>query len=243
MASATADEKGRPLCASVIVDHGSQVGVRQYIPSAPLDDALATEYLRRLNIDAATITISLDSLNLLLAAHTDCIAYENVDIILGKAVPTLSETLSTRRCAQQMRGGYCFILVGAFAALLHYLGYHVSLHTGAVGQDPADCEGDAKSKASAERCWGNHVVAVVHLDGRRYIADAGLGDGPRYAFEVAPHSWEEDGFTFSLVAHSGEHWRFTHDTLGSFPGPPCEPDRYSTAQHELTHEIMTCTSG
>ena len=44
------------------------------------------------------------------------------------------------RVAGRQRGGYCFMLVGAFAALLHSLGYRVTLHSSAVCDlPPAPC--------------------------------------------------------------------------------------------------------
>lgn len=58
------------------------------------------------------------------------------------------------------RGGYCFVLVDAFAALLTSLGFVVSLHTAGVGESPL----------AAEK-WGNHIVLLVHLGERRFVSD------------------------------------------------------------------------
>ncbi len=66
--------------------------------------------------------------------------------------------------AIQRRGGYCFIVVSAFSALLQTLGFTVSLHTAFCGDedDPRFLSGDA---------WGDHVVLVAHLPCGYYIAD------------------------------------------------------------------------
>ena len=62
--------------------------------------------------------------------------YENIDVHIGRPPPVLDTTASAERLARAQRGGYCFLLVGAFASLLHTLGFCVSLHTAAVGDDP-----------------------------------------------------------------------------------------------------------
>ena len=63
------------------------------------------------------------------------------------------------------------------------------------------------------------MVVVVHLaDGRRFVADVGLGDGPGRPFECVPHTWEENGFRFALEDRGEGVWHFTHDPLGSFQG-------------------------
>jgi len=75
-------------------------------------------------------------------------------------------------------------------------------------------------------------VLLVHLeDGRRYVADVGLGDGPATPFELplpeqpsppsAPRAslaWEEGGFHFHFEERGEGVWHFTHDPLGSFQG-------------------------
>jgi arylamine N-acetyltransferase len=40
--------------------------------------------------------------------------------------------------------------------------------------------------------WGDHVVLVVHLPEGPFIADVGLGEGPRWPFKVENASWTED---------------------------------------------------
>ena len=46
----------------------------------------------------------------------------------------ISELETAVHCARNARGGYCFVVVSAFAALLRALGYRVSLHTAAVSE-------------------------------------------------------------------------------------------------------------
>ena len=99
-------------------------------------------------------------------------------------------------------------MVDAFAALLCSLAFKVSIHTANCGAEP-ECEA----------MWGNHVVLVVHLEAP-YVADVGLGEGPRAPFRVAPGRWREDGFDFEMLATTGHEWRLRNpaNVTGALPG-------------------------
>jgi len=149
----------------------------------------------------------LEALKMLMAAHLDRIAYDNVDIHAGRLPADLDCALAAERIAKHGRGGYCFTVVGAFAALLASLGFVVSLHVAGVGPDPPQPEK-----------WGNHVVLLVHLDGEAYVADCGLGEGPRAPFKLTRTAWEEDGFTFALEPREGGAWWWQNDPVNGFDG-------------------------
>ena len=90
----------------------------------------------------------------------------------------------------------------------------MALLNGNVGGDPP-----------ADASWGNHVVVSVRLESEVWIADVGLGDGPRLPFRLprgageAPREWEEDGWRYALAPRASGGWRFTHHRgVGSFPG-------------------------
>jgi N-hydroxyarylamine O-acetyltransferase len=221
----------------------SQVGVKCISLPGPLaaHGALVNKYLDKLlgasRPPSNQLPPTLDTLNTLLAAHVDRVAYENVDIQAGRPPPALDPVGSVRLIAEQHRGSYCFVLVEAFAALLRVLGFRVSLHPSGCGEEPP---GDSE--------WGNHVVAAVHFlpqelqaqaqapapdrgrsqevprnavaatvlrgdatSGRRYVsyvADVGLGEGPREAWLVpngspgaeggAGYKWTEGGFEYGM---------------------------------------------
>jgi len=100
-------------------------------------------------------------------------------------------------------------LVDAFAALLCSLGYQISLHTATCSEVP---EPEVK--------WGDHVVLVAHLPEGPFIADVGLGEGPRWPFKVEESSWTEDGFDFAMAHRGGGEWRFENPVhvTGNMPG-------------------------
>ncbi|CAJ1367911.1 unnamed protein product [Effrenium voratum] len=173
-----------------------------------LEDHVLEAYLARLQLPRPHRP-DLAALDALLGAHVDRVAYENLDVQLNRAVPPLCWRLSAERVALKRRGGYCFLLVDAFASLLCSLGFSVSLHTATCGPAP---EPEAK--------WGDHVVAVVHLPEGQYVADVGLGEGPRNPFKLEPAAWKEDGFEFTLALRPGGEWRFENpvDATGNLAG-------------------------
>ncbi|CAE8624093.1 unnamed protein product, partial [Polarella glacialis] len=193
--------------AAATLRYGSLPGVVP-LRCPALAEELLEAYLARLGVRRPSEP-SLEVLTELLAAQLSRVCYENIDVKLGKPVPELRPEAAVRRVAVRSRGGYCFIVVEAFAALLCSLGFEVSLHPGVVAADPPPAEK-----------WGDHVVLMVHLDGTRFVADCGLGEGPRKPFKLASSVWEEDGFTFALEEREGGTWRFHNpaNLTGTMPG-------------------------
>lgn len=178
-----------------------------------LPQPLVDSYLERLGVERSAVAVAdLAALARLQSAHVDRIAYENVSLYSGPGstptpMPVLDPVASATRIVGG-RGGYCFILVDAYAALLRSLGFKVSLHVSGVGEDPLPA---AK--------WGNHVVLLAHFDdGSTYVSDVGLGDGPASPFALRAHTWSEGGYTFALEERRAAEWRFVHDATGSFDG-------------------------
>eukprot|EP01052_Picozoa_sp_SAG31_P025200 SAG31_NODE_2196_length_6219_cov_1.796569_1_plen_247_part_10 len=213
----------------------SQPGV--VLPNCPpLEPAYVRPYLRRLLGDdervdilatpgRCTVNNDLALLTLLLGAHCERVAYENIDITLKRPLASLHPDDCARRIAIDQRGGYCFLLVPAFCALLRFLGYKCSLHT--AGCTPV-------LPASSER-MGNHVVLLVHLESGSYIADVGLGEATRLPMRLCTHKWVEGtdevgaegvGFQYSITKVYDEsiesnglgRWEFTNDPSASFRG-------------------------
>ena len=106
---------------------------------------------------------TLDTLRALHAAHPAAIAFENLDPLLGRAVP-LDLASVQRKLVQQRRGGYCFETNGLFLAVLRTLGFAVTGLAARVliGHAPGT------SRRS-------HMVLKVDLEQGPYIADVGLG--------------------------------------------------------------------
>jgi len=81
----------------------------------------------------------LETLRRLHARHMRSIPFENSSVLYGDAI-TLDESLLVQKLGRDGRGGFCYELNGAFAALLREVGFTVSYlaartySDGAVGE-------------------------------------------------------------------------------------------------------------
>ena len=172
-----------------------------------LDDSLATAYLERLGVDVRRGEVDATALAALQRAHIAAVAYENIDIVRGDPPPIDSVACARRILAG--RGGYCFHLNGGFSALLEWLGVDLTRHLAGV---------QGRSAAEPPGANGNHLGLTVEVEGARWLVDVGTGDGPPDALLLAPGTYEQDGFVFTLgpspLAASG--WRLAHDPRGAW---------------------------
>ena len=220
-----------------------------------LPPEIVDKYLHRLGVNraAAWITPDLKTLTLLQNAHADFIAYENLGMHQAEppSLPPLDPLASATRICEGRRGGYCFLLVDAYAALLTTLGFTVSLHVGGVGEDPLP-----------ENKWGNHVVLLVHglPEADYFVSDVGLGDGPPDPFPLRsvqfsisfPGSfsrplitdvgkWRDRlGYSYTLEERGIDEYWFTHDPTGSFVGFGIRVGTSCAGAHEFQsyHEYL-----
>ena len=126
-----------------------------------LDPVDVDAYLERIGVAAAPP--SLGSLDELVAAHVHAFSFDNLDVLLGQH-PGVTLTAVQAKLVGRGRGGYCFEHATLFAAVLARLGYDVTRRLGRVG-DPA----------AAPR---THLAVEVLVDGRRQLADVGIGRPP-----------------------------------------------------------------
>ena len=105
-------------------------------------------YLQRLGIDNPGRP-SIAALHNLHAAHVERVAYEALDIQLGR-LSSIEPGQSAERIARCRRGGYCFHLNGGFSVLLQALGYDVVWHrAGVQGRTEATPPGAAIDTSGA----------------------------------------------------------------------------------------------
>ncbi len=117
-------------------------------------------YLNRIGIDAPA-GIGLDALTRLQLAHLQAVPFENLAIFAGRSVST-DNSWTFSKVVDQVRGGWCFELNGAFAQLLEALGFTVHRLAAAV-------------LVGGPNQVVDHMTLEVVLD-QPYLVEVGFGD-------------------------------------------------------------------
>jgi N-hydroxyarylamine O-acetyltransferase len=196
------------------------------------------DYLARLGLAelAPPAPPSAHALALLHARHLERIAYENLDIQLGRPT-SVDFAESAQRVVREGRGGYCFHLNGALGLLLEALGYAVARRRGTVQAAP-----DGPGRTSL-----NHLVLLVadlpdddHPEGTWWV-DIGLGDGFTRPLPLREGRWEDGPYAYSLSAspvYAGS-WRLLQEPAGAFivaDADTVAPDR---REIEAAHQLLS----
>jgi N-hydroxyarylamine O-acetyltransferase len=107
---------------------------------------------------------SVDLLRFLHRAHLFTVPFENLDIDLGRQI-SCDEDRILRKIVNEHRGGFCYELNGAFAALLRTLGFRVTLLSGRVAREDGSYGPEF-----------DHLTLCVDLK-EPWLADVGFGEG------------------------------------------------------------------
>lgn len=132
------------------------------------------EYLKRIATPRPA-SPDLDALRALQLAHLHAVPFENLSIHLGEPI-VLERDALVGKVAGRRRGGFCYELNGAFAALLTELGYRVSMLSARV------FSGDGRPGVPFD-----HMTLRVDLDGP-WLVDVGFG-----AFATRPLRMDDRG--------------------------------------------------
>jgi N-hydroxyarylamine O-acetyltransferase len=126
------------------------------------------------------------------------IAFENLDILLGRGIHLAPEAL-VDKLVERRRGGYCFELNGLMSLALEAFGFatrpllaRVHLHSPPSGR--------------------THQINLVTLGSRAWVMDVGFGGGgPRAPMPLEEGRIEEDdGLAYRLIAR--EPWGYMMQT-------------------------------
>jgi N-hydroxyarylamine O-acetyltransferase len=150
-----------------------------------------TAYLNRINYHGP-LTPDAETLRQLHRQHLLRVPFENLDIHLERQI-VLDEGKILSKIIDQRRGGFCYELNGAFAALLRALGFDVIMLSASV--------------ARAEGGFGppfDHMALFVQLE-ERWLADVGFGDSfyEPLRLDYAGEQVQEEGAY--RIARDGEH--------------------------------------
>ena len=127
----------------------------------------ANLYLERIGLTSADVTHTYDFLKKLQQNHICSVPYENLDILNEKPID-LTEKALFEKIVTHHRGGYCFELGGAVAALLRELGFTTKSYLGRF------------LRGEREIPVRRHRVVVTECEGQRYVIEVGIGiEAPR----------------------------------------------------------------
>jgi N-hydroxyarylamine O-acetyltransferase len=198
-------------------------------------------YLARIGFSGSAPPTS-DTLRDLHVAHMRTVPFENLDISLGREI-ICDEQRFLDKIVDQRRGGFCYELNGAFAALLRELGFSVSLLSARVSREDGS--------ASAEF---DHMALRVDLD-EPWLADVGFGDSFLEPLRLKPEvEQEQSSGRFRIVevgdvmimqrVRPAEFWKslyrftLTPRQLCDF-APRCEFQQTSPESHFTRQRICT----
>ncbi|TLH49737.1 arylamine N-acetyltransferase family protein [Mycolicibacterium aubagnense] len=143
-------------------------------------------YLARIGFHGERVP-TVQTLAALHRAHTTSIPFENLDIMLGRAIVLDLDTLQNK-LIRHMRGGYCFEHVTVFAAALERLGFRFTALAGRVTLG-----------AETVRPRTHALIVVEFDDNRRWLCDVGFGRGPLEPIElIAGNEVDQDGWQLRL---------------------------------------------
>jgi len=149
------------------MDAGRTPGVETGLAPSWAADMDVQAYLQRIHyVEPLTPGLyrpSVDLLRSLHRAHLFAVPFENLDISLGRTI-LCDETRIIHKIVNEHRGGFCYELNGAFAALLRELGFRVTLLSGRVAREDGSYSPEF-----------DHLALRVDLE-EPWLADVGFGD-------------------------------------------------------------------
>ncbi|WP_157930619.1 arylamine N-acetyltransferase family protein [Glycomyces xiaoerkulensis] len=155
-------------------------------------------YLERIGLRTARRT-GLRTLVALHRAHIEAIAYESLDIHLGRPIRLERDALF-EKLVERRRGGFCYEQNEVMAHALEAMGFEVVRMRGGVAR-----------AVHGDREWFNHLPLLVRLKKGDYLADAGLGLGFCDPLPLAEGSHRVGSFNFSLRRLDERLWRCSLD--------------------------------
>ena len=144
-----------------------------------------SSYLARIGYTGPTIPTA-NTLRAIHRAHLLTVPFENLDIARATKI-VCEEDAFLRKIVGHHRGGFCYELNGAFAALLRGLGFKVTLLSARVPREDG-----------TETPEFDHMTLRVDLD-QPWLADVGFGDCFLEPLRLQTHAEQlQDGQKFRI---------------------------------------------
>jgi N-hydroxyarylamine O-acetyltransferase len=136
-------------------------------------------YLARIGY-SGPVTPTAEVLRALHRAHMLRVPFENLDIPRGRKL-VVDQEVCVRKIVDERRGGFCYEMNGAFAALLQAIGFQVTLLSARVVRQDGSFGPEF-----------DHLTLRVDLD-RPWLADVGFGDSFVEPLRLLPGIAQRDG--------------------------------------------------
>jgi len=157
------------------------------------------EYLARIGYDGPREPTP-EVLRALHVQHLLTVPFENLDIHLGREILT-DEQRIVDKVVRRRRGGFCYELNGAFAALLRALGFEVEMLSARVPR--------ADGTTSPEF---DHMTLLVRAGGERWLADVGFGECFVHPLRLDQRGEQRDpAGTFRIEQRDARDWLLSSD--------------------------------
>ena len=144
-------------------------------------------YLDRIAYSGTTAPHS-DTLRAVHRAHMLAVPFENLDIPLKRHIALDTDSF-LRKIVERRRGGFCYEMNAAFAALLQELGYRVTLLSARVPREDGSISPEV-----------DHLTLRVDLD-EPWLADVGFGDCFMEPLRLEPNLEQaQDGRVFRIAS-------------------------------------------
>jgi len=134
-----------------------------------------------------------ENLRALHRAHLLAVPFENLDISLGRKI-IADESAILTKVIDLRRGGFCYELNGAFAALLRTLGFPVTLLSARVARESGE-----------EGPEFDHLTLRVDLK-EAWLADVGFGDSFLEPLRLEPGIEQADPAGRFRLIEDGSRW-------------------------------------
>jgi len=155
------------------------------------DTIAVKKYLERINY-RDEINPSADVLTKLQHSHLLNVAFENLDIHLGRKIEISN---SYDKIVNHRRGGFCYELNGTFFQLLKVLGFDVKLISARV-----------RNKELGFGAEFDHMAIIATIHDTKYLVDVGFGDFTYSPLKIVLNALQNDRTgTFIIKQHDNEY--------------------------------------
>lgn len=161
----------------------------------PLTQAQLEAYLARIGF-SDTPCCDLETLDRIIGAHVQAIAFENIDVQMGRRL-TIDPAAAFAKLVEAGRGGWCYEHNGVLGAALAAIGFDVTRMSAGVMRQVRE-----------DAAMGTHLCLLVECEGPR-VVDAGFGSWLAASVPLQQGAWVQPPLPVSLATIEDGYWRLS----------------------------------